>query len=65
MPRLIYGWHKEDADEARLFANRLMSLTSDYSRWLDLSKLLRIILSYDHRGAFLLETVRWLFYVPH
>lgn len=47
----LRGWHTEDTDEARLFANRLMALTSDYSRWLDLSRLSRIILSYDYRGA--------------
>jgi len=47
----LRGWHTEDTDEARLFANRLMVLTSDYSRWLDLSRLSRIILSYDYRGA--------------
>lgn len=47
----LRGWHTEDADEARLFANRLMALTSDYSRWLDLSRLSRIILSYDYHGA--------------
>ena len=47
----LRGWHTEDTDEARLFANRLMVLTSDYSRWLDLSRLSRIILSYNYRGA--------------
>jgi hypothetical protein len=47
----LRGWHTEDSDEARLFANRLMALTSDYSRWLDLSRLSRIILSYDYHGA--------------
>ncbi|MFN3725444.1 MAG: hypothetical protein ACK4SZ_03985 [Allosphingosinicella sp.] len=47
----LRGWHTEDTDVARLFANRLMALTSDYSRWLDLSRLSRIILSYDYRAA--------------
>lgn len=47
----LRGWQTEDTDEARLFANRLMALTSDYSRWLDLSRLSRIILSYDYRAA--------------
>lgn len=47
----LRGWHTENTEEARLFANRLMTLTSDYSRWLDLSRLSKIILSYDYRGA--------------
>lgn len=47
----IRGWLTEDEDEARLFANRLMVLTRDYSRWLDLTRLSRIILSYGYHGA--------------
>lgn len=47
----IRGWATPDAEEARLFGNRLMVLTSDYSRWLDLSRLSRIILAHDYGAA--------------
>lgn len=47
----IRGWDPGDADAARLFGERVLALTHEYSRWLDLSRLSRIILASDYRAA--------------
>ena len=44
-------WDPTDADAARLFGERVLALTHEYSRWLDLSRLSRIILASDYRAA--------------
>lgn len=48
---ILRGWHTDDQEEARLFGNRLMALTQEYSRWLDLSLLSKIVLSFDYQAA--------------
>ena len=47
----LRGWHNEDHEEARLFGERLMALTQEYSRWLDLSRLTRVVLALDYHTA--------------
>ena len=47
----IRGWDRDDADAARLFGERVLALTHEYSHWLDLSRLSRIILASDYRAA--------------
>ena len=47
----IRGWNPDDADAARLFGERVLALTQEYSRWLDLSRLLRIVVAADYRAA--------------
>lgn len=46
----IRGWTGAE-DEARLFGERVLALTQEYSRWLDLSRLLRIVVASDYRAA--------------
>ena len=47
----VRGWNPNDADAGRLFGERVLALTHEYSRWLDLSRLSRIILASDYRAA--------------
>ena len=47
----IRGWDRSDSDGARLFGERVLALTQEYSRWLDLSRLSRIIIASDYRAA--------------
>lgn len=47
----LRGWATDDAASARLFGERLLALTYEYSRWLDLSRLSKIVLAYDYRAA--------------
>jgi hypothetical protein len=47
----LRGWATDDAASARLFGEKLLALTLEYSRWLDLSRLSRIVLAYDYRAA--------------
>ena len=47
----IRGWNAADAEAARLFGERVLALTHEYSRWLDLSRLSRIIVASDYRAA--------------
>ena len=47
----VRGWDPADAAAARLFGERVLALTYEYSRWLDLSRLSRIILASDYRAA--------------
>ena len=47
----IRGWDPADADVARLFGERVLALTHEYSRWLDLSRLSKIIIPADYRAA--------------
>lgn len=47
----IRGWDPNDSDAARLFGERVLALTHEYSRWLDLSHLSRIVIASDYRAA--------------
>ena len=47
----IRGWDRKDAEEASRFGERVLALTHEYSRWLDLSRLTKIILASDYRAA--------------
>ena len=48
---ILRGWHSEKHEEARLFGERLMALTQEYSRFLDLSRLSKIVLAFDYQAA--------------
>lgn len=47
----INGWVTDSDDEARTFGGRLMSFTRDYSRYLDLSLLEKIVVAWDYQAA--------------
>lgn len=47
----ISGWHSDEDAEAKLFGERLMSLTQSYSRFLDLSLLDRVVVAWDYPKA--------------
>lgn len=47
----IRGWSGGGEAEARRFGERILTLTHEYSRWLDLSRLSRIVLAADYRAA--------------
>lgn len=47
----IRGWTGTGASEARRFGERVLALTCEYSRWLDLSRLSKIVLASDYRAA--------------
>lgn len=47
----LRGWYTDDEQEARDFANRLWQLTHELSRYLDLSRLSKVIVAFDYQAA--------------
>lgn len=47
----VRGWSDGGEAEARRFGERVLALAHEYSRWLDLSRLSRIVLAADYRAA--------------
>lgn len=47
----LNGWVTDDEDEARAFGERLMNLTREYSRYLDLSLLEKVVVAWDYPAA--------------
>jgi hypothetical protein len=47
----LRDWHNESEDEAREFGQFLMATTHEWSRYLDLSRLSKVILAYDYHAA--------------
>jgi hypothetical protein len=46
----LRGWAGSE-NEARAFGEKVLALTHEYSRWLDLSRLSRIVVASDYRAA--------------